>query len=78
MGLIAWIKGSKIARWIGAAVAAVGLLKFIELMGANRGRAELSAEQNEQRVKDAQTAKQDYNDANSQTDADLDDRLTRG
>lgn len=39
---------------------------------------ELTAEQNEQRLKQSQLAKQDYRDAKNQSDTDLADRLTRG
>ena len=73
-----WLKGSKLARWTGFAILAAALLKVLEAMGARRGKAELMAKQNEQRLKETQLAKQDYNDAKSQTDDDLADRLTRG
>ncbi|NOR63266.1 MAG: hypothetical protein GQ535_12330 [Rhodobacteraceae bacterium] len=77
MALIIWLKSSKLARWLGMVFAALGFLKLIEGMGARRGKAELKAEQAVERLKETQLAKQDYDDAKSQTDASLIDRLTR-
>jgi len=78
MSILLWLKGSKIARWTGFAILAAGLLKLLEAMGARRGKAELLADQTEERLKETQRAKQDYSDAKTQTDDDLSDRLTRG
>jgi len=78
MNILLWLKGSKLARWSGFAILAAGLLKLLEAMGARRGKAELKAEQNEQRLKESQLAKQDLYNAENQTDADLVGRLTRG
>lgn len=75
--MLAWFKGSKIARWTGLAIFATGLLKLLEAMGARRGKAELIADQAVERLKETQLAKQDYDDAKTQTDDSLIDRLTR-
>jgi hypothetical protein len=75
--MLAWLKGSKLARWTGLAILAVGLLKLLEAMGARRGKAELIADQTEQRLEETQLAKQDYDDAKAQTNDSLIDRLTR-
>lgn len=78
MSVLLWLKSSRLGRWLGMAIAAIGFLKLVEAFGAKRGKAELKATQNEQRLKETQLAKQDYQNAKSQTDDDLAARLTRG
>jgi len=78
MALMLWLKSSRLGRWLGMAIAAIGFLKLVEGFGAKRREAELKAEQNEQRLKESQLAKQDLYNAENQTDADLAGRLTRG
>lgn len=77
MNILLWLKNLKVAKWIAAIIGALGLAKLIELSGARRREAELKAERNEQRINDVHNAKQDYQDAEKQTDDDLTDRLTR-
>ncbi len=77
MALILWLKNSKLTQLVVAIIGAIVVGKLIELFGAKRGRAEAKAERNEQRINDVHNAKQDYQDAENQTDDDLTDRLTR-
>jgi len=78
VNILLWLKSSKIARWTGFTVIAAILLKLLEASGARRGKAEQEATQNEQRLKESHLAKQDLHNAETQTDADLAGRLTRG